>query len=152
MERSAASRALTGFFAGGIAALIFEQGLAGLLHALVLRGLELPDHAYDMTPRSPFGTPTVLVHCFKLGLIGGLFGLVAPGLSRPYWTPGLILGLAAGLIAVFVIPQAQIWGQYGVGGDIPRHWAPMLLLDVFWGFCTGAVYELLTPAALGRFG
>jgi hypothetical protein len=151
MERPPASRALTGFFAAAVAALIFEQGMAGMLHAFVLRGMELPDPAYDMTPRAPFGTPTVLVHCFKLGLLGGLFGLVAPALSRPFWTPGLVMGLGAALITLFVLPQVQIWNPYGVSGEIPEHWPALLVLDLVWGFCTGAIYELLTPHAGGRF-
>jgi hypothetical protein len=136
---------MVGFFAAVIAVLIIEQGLAGLLHQWQLRGLEMPDAAYDMTPQGPFDTPAVVVKCFKYGLLGLVFGLMAPGLSQPFWMPGLALGAAYGFVALFIMPQYEILGPLGFGAPMPGHWAQQLLLNTVWGFGMGAIYSLMAP-------
>jgi uncharacterized membrane protein len=151
MDRSPASRAMIGFFAAGMAVLIFHQGLAGLLYKLDLRGLEMSQPAYDMTPRLPLGTPAVVLHCLQIGMLGLVFGLISPGLSRPLWTPGLVFGLFYGLITLFVVPQLQVWGPLGVSAPIPSDWAPQLLLDAVWGFGMGVIYSLMAPKLPGDY-
>jgi hypothetical protein len=151
MDRSPASRAMIGFFAAAMAVLIFHQGLAGLLYKLDLRGLEMSQPAYDMTPLPPFETPAVVLQCLQIGLLGLLFGLITPGLSRPLWMPGLVFGLVYGLITLFVVPQLQVWGPMGVSGAIADDWAPQLLIDGVWGFGMGAIYSLMAPKLPGEY-
>jgi hypothetical protein len=136
---------MVGFFAAVIAVLIMQQGLAGLLHQWQLRGLEMPHAAYDMTPQGPFDMPAVLVECLKYGLLGLVFGLVAPVLPRPFWMPGIVLGAAYGFVALFIVPQYEILSPLAFGAPIPGHWAPQFLLNMVWGLGVGAFYSLMDP-------
>jgi hypothetical protein len=145
MDRSWAGRATVGFFAAVIAVLIIEQGLAGLLHQWQLHGLEMPSTPYDMTPEWPFDTPAVVMTCFKYGLLGLIFGLMAPGLSQPFWMPGLALGAAYGLVALFIVPQYEFLAPLGFGAPMPGHFAQQILLNTVWGWGMGSTYSLMVP-------
>ena len=143
MDRSRASRATLGFFAAAIAVLIIEQGLASLLHQWRLSGLEMPG-TYDMTPQGPFNTPAVLVKCFKYGLLGLVFGLMAPVLPRPFWMPGVVLGATYGFVVLLIVPQYEILNPLDFGAPLPGHWAPQFVLNTVWGLGLGVCYSLMS--------
>ena len=141
MDRPFPIRALLGFLAAALSLLIFEQGAAGLLHAAALPNLEIYRAPYDMSPRAPFGIPTVLVLCAREGVWGVVFGLASPLLSRPFWAPGLVLGLVISLVTIFVLPRLFYLPQVGQEAS----WMARILLSAMWGAGMGVIYALMAP-------
>ncbi|MGA3398414.1 MAG: hypothetical protein ABSC95_04280 [Acetobacteraceae bacterium] len=141
---SASTRALLGFIAAAISVLTFHQGMVEALHALGLA----PFTAYSANPMPPFGVPLIADLCFWGGLYGLVFGLLLPRFTWPLWVCGLILGIVAALVAMFVvapikgIPVANGWHAWPI--------ARSLLINGFWGLGVGLILPLLMPRGLRR--
>jgi hypothetical protein len=136
----AMSRAIMGFIAGAVSVLTFHQGMIGLLNALhVIQFAPFP-----MSRVGPLGVPHVFDLAFWGGVWGVLFGLVAPRLSGPEWLKGIGLGVAANLVAWFVIPPLR--GAPIIHGWQVRPIVDGLIINCFWGLGVG----LILPSFLGR--
>ena len=140
-------RAAIGFLAAAISVLIFHQGMVGALHLLAIPGLEVPRAPYSLAPVPPLGVPVVLDLCFWGGLYGILFGLVAPRLRGALLLYGLLLGVLAALVGMFVV--APIKGLPIGGGWVLANWARSLLINGCWGVGVGLIYPSLADT-LGR--
>ncbi|HSU04790.1 MAG TPA: hypothetical protein VLI93_04395 [Acetobacteraceae bacterium] len=127
-------RAVLGFVAGALAVLTFHQGIIGLLHATHV----IDFTAYSMSPVPPFGVPRVFDLAFWGGAWGVLYGLVSPGLPGPEWLKGIGLGVAANLVAWFVI--APLRGQPLIHGWAARPIELGLLINCFWGLGVGLIF------------
>lgn len=136
-------RTAFGFFAAVLSVLTFHQGMWALLHAFG----EMPP-PFPVAPLSArFGLPFIVDLCFWGGVWGVLFGLVLPGLPRavPMWLLGLILGIIAALVGMFLVPALK--------GLPIRHYELMdyvrsFLINGFWGIGVGLILPLLLPGVL----
>jgi hypothetical protein len=141
---SASTRALLGFIAAAISVLTFHQGMVVALHAMGLA----PFAAYSANPMPPFGVPLIADLCFWGGLYGLVFGLLLPRFTWPLWACGLILGIIAALVAMFVVapikhyPIANGWQAWPI--------ARSLLINGFWGLGVGLILPLLLPRKVRR--
>jgi hypothetical protein len=139
---SAATRGFLGFVAAVIAVLTFHQGMVALLHALGL----VPLAPYRTSPVPPFGVPWIANLCFWGGLYGIVFGLLAPRFAWPMWVCGLITGIIAALVGMFIVagikhnPIANGWQPWPI--------ARSLLINGSWGLGLGLILPLLMPRAL----
>jgi hypothetical protein len=127
------------FLAGALSVLIFQMGIAALLHAAGI----LSNAPYSLAPTAPFGVPQTLSSAFW----GGLWGIVMlPVLRRAgtgpgYWLAailfgGLIVG-GFGLLVVFPLkgrPFAADW-SWSV-------WRLALSLNAVFGLGTAAFLKL----------
>jgi hypothetical protein len=141
---SASTRGLLGFIAAAISVLTFHQGLIEALHAAGL----VPFTAYSANPVAPFGVPLIADLCFWGGLYGLVFGLLLPRLTWPLWACGLILGIIAALVSMFVVSPIK-------GGGFGYGWRPgimvlSLIINGFWGLGVGLILPMLMPRALRR--
>jgi hypothetical protein len=134
----ATNRAVLGFVAAVISVLTFHQGMWELLH---LAGQMPPP--YPMRRIPPLGVPLIVDLCFWGGVWGALFGLALPRIpgSQPMWVRGLVLGIAAALVGLFVVPLIK-------GLPVAGGWAGMAFLRSFlingsWGIGVGLFLPLL---------
>jgi hypothetical protein len=141
---SAPMRAFLGFIAAAIAVLTFHQGMVEALHTLGWA----PFTPYRTTPVPPWGVPLIVDLCFWGGLYGVVFGLLLPRFTLPLWVCGLILGIIAALVGMFVV--ASIKGTPIANGWQPWPIARSLLINGFWGLGVGIILPLLMPRALVR--
>ena len=142
--QTAATRACLGFTAGAIGVLTFHQGLAEVFYLLGLPTLG----GYRTAPTWPFGIPVIVSLCFWGGFYGALFGAFMPRIPSSLWRQGLVLGLAAGLIGLFVVAPIK-------GHGVAWHWmawpiARTLLLNGCWGLGVGLILPLLRPRPLTK--
>jgi len=141
---SAGMRAFLGFVAAAIAVLTFHQGMVAVLHALGLAPLA----PFRTSPVPPLGVPWIANLCFWGGLYGAVFGLLAPRFTLPLWVCGLILGIIAALVGMFVVaaikhaPIANGWQAWP--------FARSLLINGSWGLGVGLILPLLMPRSLMR--
>ncbi len=140
MTPSPAMRALLGFVAAAISVLTFHQGMIGLLHLLgfVPGGMPAP---YDITAVPPLGVPRLLDLCFWGGLYGLVFGLLVPKFTWPLWLCGLITGIIASLVGMFIV--AAIKGQPVGGGWVLMGWLRSFVINGSFGVGLGLIYPLL---------
>jgi hypothetical protein len=141
---SASTRAVLGFVAAAISVLTFHQGMVDALHALGVS----PFTAYSARPIPPFGVPLIADLCFWGGLYGLVFGLLLPRFTWPLWLCGVILGIVAALVSMFVVAPIK-------GGALAFGWhawpmARSLLINGFWGLGVGLILPLLMPRGLRR--
>ncbi len=132
-------RMLLGFLAAVLAVLTFHQitlwllGLLGLIQA----------SPYSLTPVPPWGVPRIVSLAFWGGVYGAVFGLLWPSFAKPAWVSGLVMGIVAALVGMFVV--AAIRGQpaaYGWSiGPILRS----LVINGVWGIGLGLFCSLLLP-------
>jgi hypothetical protein len=121
---SASTRAFLGFIAAAISVLTFHQGMVELLHGMGL-------------------VPLIADLCFWGGLYGAVFGLLLPRFAWPLPVCGIILGIIAALVAMFVVAPIK-------GGAIANGWqawpiARSLIINGFWGLGVGLILPLLMP-------
>src|SRR5262249_33285115 len=92
----------------------------------------------------PFGVPLIIDLCFWGGLWGAVFGLVIPRMpaSSPMWVRGLVLGIMAALVGLFVVPLVK--GLPVAGGWAAMSFVRSFLINGFWGIGVGVLYPLLT--------
>jgi hypothetical protein len=141
---SASTRAFLGFIAAAISVLTFHQGMVEVLHSLGVS----PFTAYRADPIPPFGVPLIADLCFWGGLYGLVFGLLLPRFAWPIWVCGLILGVVAALVGMFVV--APIKGYALANGWHAWPIARSLIINGFWGLGVGLILPLLMPRALRR--
>ena len=112
---SALMRVFLGFIAGAIAVLTFHQGMVAALHAAGW----VQFAPYPTAPVPPFGVPRIADLCFWGGLYGAAFGLAMPRFTWPAWLNGLILGVIAALVGMFIV--APLKGLPIAGGWTPAN-------------------------------
>ena len=145
MTASPAMRGLLGFVAAAISVLIFHQGMWALLHVLDMPGRGMPaPYPTDGVP--PLGVPRVLDLCFWGGLYGVAFGLLAPKFTWPLWLCGLITGIIAALVGMFIVPTIK--GLPVGAGWVLLNWLRSFLINGSFGVGLGLIFPLLAPAAL----
>ena len=94
----------------------------------------------------PLGVPVIVDLCFWGGLYGALFGLLMPRFTLPLWLCGLILGIIAALVGMFIV--APIKGNAIANGWHAWPMARSLLINGFWGVGVGLILPLLMPRTL----
>ena len=141
---SAATRACLGFSAGAIAVLVFHQGLAEVFDIVGIGSLR----AFRIAPTWPFGIPSIVSLSFWGAMYGVLFSLLRPRFRRPLWHMGLLFGLLAGLVTLFVVLPLKGHGVAFGGATWPI--ARTLLLNLSWGLGLSVILPLLQPRPLHR--
>jgi len=141
---SAQMRAFLGFVAAAIAVLTFHQGIVALLHELGW----IPFGPYRTTPVPPFNVPVIVSLCFWGGMYGAVFGLLLPRFSWPTWLCGLLLGVLAAAVGLFIV--APLKGLPIAGGWVPMIILRSLVINGFWGIGVGVILPLLMPRTLVR--
>jgi hypothetical protein len=133
-------RGLLGFVAAAISVLTFHQGMWGLLHVLDLPGLGMPaPYPTDGVP--PWAVPRVLDLCFWGGLYGIVFGVLSPKFTWPFWLCGLVSGIIAALVGMFLVPAIK--GLPVGAGWVLLNWLRSFLINGCWGVGLGVIYPLL---------
>lgn len=135
----APARALLGFITAAIAVLVFHQGMILILGQFGL----VQARVYNLTLVGPLSVPQIVNQCFWGGLYGAVFGLLWPRFTWPAWACGLILGIIASLVSMFVVAAIK-------GNPIGAGWQawPMarnLLINGFWGLGVGLLSPFLLP-------
>jgi len=133
-------RALLGFIAAAISVLTFHQAMWAALHSLALPGLGMPP-PYPTAPIPPLGIPQIVNLCFWGGLYGAAFGLLMPRFTPPLWVCGLILGIIAALVGLFIVPPIK--GRPINNMWLPASWGRSLLINGFWGIGVGIILSML---------
>jgi hypothetical protein len=141
---AAPMRALLGFVAAAISVLTFHQGLIAAMHAAGL----VPFAPYPTAPIPPFGVPFIVDLCFWGGLYGAVFGLLMPRFNWPLWLCGILLGVIAALVSMFVV--APIKGHPIAYDWHLRSMLLAVLINGFWGLGVGLILPLLMPRAMVR--
>ena len=137
--QSASVRGVLGFVAAAISVLTFHQGMWGLLYLLGPMGRP----PYPTNPIPPFGVPFIVDLCFWGGVYGIVFGLLRPRFTWPLWLSGLILGIIASLVGLFII--APIKGMPIAGGWHLMPFVLNFLINGSWGIGVGLILPLLSP-------
>lgn len=141
---AAPMRALLGFVAAAISVLTFHQGLIAAMHTAGL----VPFAPYPTAPIPPFAVPFIIDLCFWGGLYGAVFGLLMPRFTWPLWLCGVLLGVIAALVDMFIVapikghPIADGWHVWPI--------ALSVLINGFWGLGVGLIVPLLMPRAMVR--
>ena len=135
-------RGFLGFIAAALSVLTFHQGMVALLHGLGM----VPFAPYQTSPVPPFGVPRIADLCFWGGLYGIAFGVLLPRFTWPIWLCGLITGVIAALVGLFVVAPIK-------GLPIAAGWDPMailrsLVINGSWGFGLGLILPMLMPRSL----
>jgi hypothetical protein len=137
-------RGFLGFVAAAISVLTFHQGMIALLHTLGVS----PFAPYPIGSVRPFNVPIIADLCFWGGLYGLVFGLLMPRFTWPLWLCGLVLGIVAALVGMFVV--APLKGAPIANGGHVWPIARSLLINGFWGLGVGLLLPMLMPRALVR--
>jgi hypothetical protein len=132
-------RAVLGFAGAALSVLVFHQGMVALLYLLGMTGAP-----YSVAPVPPWGVPRIVDLCFWGGLYGIAFGLFLPRLSRRLWLDGLVLGVIAALVGMFIV--APLKGSPVGAGWNPVSWARSLLINGSWGIGVGLILPCLLRA------
>jgi hypothetical protein len=132
-------RGFLGFVAAAISVLIFHQGMWALLYAAG----SMPRPPYPTNPIPPFGVPLIVDLCFWGGLYGVVFGLLRPRFTAPLWLCGLIMGIIAALVGMFIV--APIKGLPIANGWVISAIVRSLLINGAWGLGVGLILPLLHP-------
>jgi hypothetical protein len=141
---SASTRGFLGFLAAAISVVTLQQGMVEALHLVGLVTLT----PYRVSPIPPFGIPAIVNLCFWDGLYGVVFGLLLPRFTLPVWLCGLITGMIAALVGMFVlaalkgVPIASGWQVWPITRS--------LLVHGTWGLGLGLILPLLLPRPLSR--
>jgi hypothetical protein len=141
---AAPMRAFLGFVAAAIAVLTFHQGMVAALHSVGWAPLA----PYRTTPVLPFNVPVIVSLCFWGGLYGAVFGLAMPRFTWPAWLCGVILGLIAATVGMFIV--APIKGLPIAGGWVPGNILRSVAINGCWGLGVGLILPLLMPRSLLR--
>lgn len=142
-----ATRAVIGFAAAVLAVLIFHQGVWSVLHVLNLPGMGMPA-PYPMDPVGPLAVPRIINLCFWGGLYGIAFGLLYPRMTIPSWVAGVLFGLLAALVGLFVVPAIK--GLAVGGGWEALRWLRSFLINGAWGLGLGLIFPPLYRSFSGR--
>ncbi len=145
-KQSPPMRAFLGFVAAAISVLTFHQGMWALLHAVGF----MPMAPYPTRPIPPFGVPLIVDLCFWGGLYGAVFGLLRPRFTLPLWLCGLIMGIVAALVGMFIV--APIKGMPVANGWMAWPILRSFLINGCWGLGVGLILPLLMPRAPRHVG
>lgn len=137
--QSAGMRGVLGFVAAAISVLTFHQAMWALLFALG----GMPQPPYPTRAMPPFGVPLIVDLCFWGGLYGIVFGLLRPRFTLPLWLCGLIMGIIAALVGMFIV--APIKGMPIAFGWMPWPILRSFLINGSWGVGVGVILPLLWP-------
>ena len=132
-----------GFLSGALSVLVFQFGLAALLHAAGIT----PNAPYSMTPTQPFGVPQTLSAAFWGGMWGILLYavLLRAGVGWRYWlTAALFGGFVVGGTLLFVVLPLK-GRPFAAGWDF-HVWALIFCLHAVFGL--GAAVFLRAISAL----
>ncbi len=140
-------RISTGFVVAVVSVLTFHQGMWTLLHYLALPGLGMPP-PFPMDPVPPWGVPKIVSLCFWGGLWGALFGAVWRGPRSSFWWGGILLGIAAALTGLFIVPAIK--GQVIAGGWVLNNWIRSFLINGTWGLGVGLMFTALHGLSVPR--
>jgi len=135
-----------GFVAAVISVLIFHQGMWTILHYLALPGIGMPA-PFPIDGVAPFGVPRIISLCFWGGLWGALFGAVWRGPRSSTWWAGIILGVAAALTGLFIVPAIK---GLPIGGLVLNNWIRSLLINGSWGLGVGLLLTAVPAQAAER--
>jgi hypothetical protein len=141
---AAPMRAFLGFIAAAIAVLTFHQGMVAVLHEVGWASFT----PYRTTPVPPLGVPVIVSLCFWGGLYGAVFGLLMPRFTWPAWLCGVILGLIAAMVGLFI--ASPLKGLPIAGGWVPENILRSVVINGFWGLGVGLILPLLMPRSLVR--
>ena len=144
--QSAPMRAFLGFVAAAISVLTFHQGVWALLYAVG----QMPRPPYPTNPMPPFSVPLIVDLCFWGGLYGAVFGLLRPRFTAPLWLCGLVMGIIAALVGMFIV--APIKGMPIANGWMAWPIVRSFLINGAWGVGVGLILPLLLPRASMRTG
>ena len=144
--QSAPMRAFLGFVAAAISVLTFHQGVWALLY--YLGGMPRPPYPINAIP--PLGVPLIVDLCFWGGLYGAVFGLLRPRFTLPLWLCGLIVGIIAALVSMFIV--APIKGMPIANGWMAWPIVRSFLINGAWGLGVGLILPLLLPRGSQRSG
>ena len=133
-------RLLQAFIAGFVSTMAFHQGLLAMLHSTG----KSTQAAYDMTPVSPLGLPSVI----SLACWGGLWGMALWLLIRG--TSGYVFlawavalgALLPSIVALFVLPSRRELD----GRRDPRRIFNTVLLNGAWGLGMAWLMRLMAHA------
>jgi hypothetical protein len=139
------TRAAIGFLAAALAVITFHQGMIGLLYVAKIPGLLVGAPPYPMRPIPPLGIPATMNLMFWGGLYGLVFGLLAPRFRWPLWLCGLLTGILASLVGMFVV--AAIKGNPVGGGWNALNWARSFLINGSFGLGLGLIFPRLIRLA-----
>jgi hypothetical protein len=137
--QAAPMRAFLGFVAGAISVLTFHQGMWALLYAIG----SMPRPPYPTNPVAPFSVPLIVDLCFWGGLYGVVFGLLRPRFTLPLWLGGLVMGIIAALVSMFIV--APIKGMPIANGWMVWPIARSFLINGCWGVGVSVILPLLMP-------
>jgi hypothetical protein len=144
--QTAPMRVFLGFVAGAISVLTFHQGLWALFYAFGA----MPMPPFPTRPMPPFSVPLIVSLCFWGGLYGAVFGLLRPRFTRPLWLCGLIMGIIAALVGMFIVSPIK-------GMPLAFGWMAWPILRAFlingcWGVGVGLILPLLLPRSTAHAG
>ncbi len=134
------------FVAGFVSVLVFQFGLAALLH---LAGL-IANAPYAMRPVPPFGVPQTLSSAFW----GGLWGIVFLGVLRgragsSYWlTAALFGGIVVSAVALLIV--GPIKGRPFAAGWNMRTWLTLFVLHGAFGLGAALMLRVLKVGGRAR--
>jgi hypothetical protein len=150
--QTAPMRAFLGFVAAAISVLTFHQGMWALLYgwAQYFGTGGMDRHPYPFNPIPPLGIPLIVDLCFWGGLYGLVFGLLRPRFTLPLWLCGLIMGIIAALVGMFIV--AAIKGSPIAGGWMVWPILRSFLINGAWGVGVGLILPLLMPRGSLRSG
>jgi hypothetical protein len=137
--QSAPIRAILGFVAAAISVLTFHQAMWAVFYAAG----QMPLAPYPTHPVPPLGVPLIVDLCFWGGLYGLVFGLLRPYFTWPLWACGLIMGIIAALVGMFIV--APIKGMPVANGWMILPIVRSLLINGSWGLGVGLILPLLAP-------
>jgi hypothetical protein len=135
---SAHMRGFLGFVAAAISVLTFHQGMWALFYAAGQMG-----PPYPTQPVPPFSVPLIVDLCFWGGLYGVVFGLLRPRFTWPLWACGLVMGIIAALVGMFVVPVIK--GMPTAAGWPAAAMLQVFMIDGSWGVGVGLILPLLWP-------
>ena len=144
--QSAPMRAFLGFVAAAISVLTFHQGMWALLYGLGA----MPMPPFPIRPMPPFSVPLIVDLCVWGGLYGAVFGLLRPRFTLPLWVCGLILGIIAALVGMFIV--APIKGMPIANGWMAWPILRSFLINGCWGLGVGLILPLLLPRGTAHAG
>jgi tetrahydromethanopterin S-methyltransferase subunit C len=145
--QTAPMRAFLGFVAAAISVLTFHQGMWAVLFYALSWGAQSP---YPTNAIGPLGVPLIVDLCFWGGLYGAVFGLLRPRFTLPLWLCGLIMGIIAALVGMFIV--APIKGNPIANGWMIWPILRSLLINGAWGLGVGLILPLLLPRGASRRG
>ena len=134
-------RIALGFIAAAVSVVTFHQGMIIILSYFgAVRATP-----YNMTLVGPLHIPQIVNLMFWGGLYGAVFGWLRPRFTWPLWLCGIILGIIASLVGMFIVAAIK-------GNPIANGWAawPMarsLLINGVWGLGVGLIGMVLLPRA-----